>query len=172
MKHIKSRILKSGLVKWKDFEFVQSENFKELTKKAFQLIKNSIIANDFIESFKVWESKGVIYCIDGWHRCLVLQELEKEGYGVPQEFNADFIECKDIKHAAKLVPVYSSLYAKITDDGLYEFMHTFDIDFEELKLQTDIPSINFDKFELSYLKDEEEEKERKKKTCPHCGGEI
>jgi len=151
MEPIKDKIIKSELVDWKRFEFIQSENFKELKKPAYEKLKQSIIKNSFVESFKVWQNGKQLYCLDGYHRCLILKELEADGFDVPEKFRADFIDCKDKKEAAKLVAIYSSIYAKITKDGLYEFIHTTDVGIETLKLESDIPGIDMNAFELGYF---------------------
>jgi DNA modification methylase len=104
-----------------------------------------------IEFFKVWENNNELFCLDGYHRCLVLKQLEKDGYKIPEKFNADFMECKNKKHAAKLVGIYSSIYARVTEQGLYQFIHDHDLDFAEFKQETDIPDIDIDKFEASYF---------------------
>ncbi|MEM9981622.1 MAG: hypothetical protein AAF734_03930 [Bacteroidota bacterium] len=84
-KLIKDRILKTIPFNWKEFSFIQSESFKELSPKEKKKLKESIIQNDFVESFKAWGDveNEIVYCLDGYHRCQVLKELEEEGYKVP-----------------------------------------------------------------------------------------
>lgn len=162
VKEIKSRILKSKPVEWKKFEFLQTESFKELSKEAYQKIKESILRNGFAESFKVWQNGRKLYCLDGYHRCKVLSDLEREGVRVPAKFHADFLACKNQKEAAKLVLIYSSIYAHITDEGLYEFQHTFDLNFEEIKFEIDLPDFDLDKFAEGWLNDEQNEADAKR----------
>jgi hypothetical protein len=183
MKRIDNKILKSERVKWKDFKFIQNKNFKELTSEAFLKIKNSIMKNGFVESFKVWDNNGEIYCLDGYHRCLALEDFEKFGFNVPEQFNADFIECKNMKDAARLVGIYSSIYANVTDQGLYEFMHQYGLTSDDIRLEMDIPGIDMEKFEMNYFADDQEqEQEQDQETdvehvefdvkltrCPSCG---
>ena len=151
---IEDKIIKTGKVNWRRFEFLQKESFKEITKKQMAKLKASILNNDFIETFKVWQSDGKVYCLDGYHRCLALSELAAEGYQVPEEFTANFIQCKDMKDAAKKVLVYSSIYASVTDEGLYEFSHDFNLNFEEIKFEIDIPRLDLERYEKGYVKDE------------------
>ncbi|KAB2819050.1 MAG: hypothetical protein F9K51_08800, partial [Candidatus Dadabacteria bacterium] len=114
---IEDKIIRTGKVNWRRFEFLQKESFKEISKKQMDKLKASILSNDFIETFKCWQSEGKVYCLDGYHRCLALSELAAEGYQVPDEFTANFVQCKDMKDAAKKVLVYSSIYASVTDEG-------------------------------------------------------
>ena len=94
IKQIKDRVIKSELVKWKTFEFIQSEKFKHLSREAHDKLKNSIIDNNFVQTFKVWEHKGKLFCLDGFHRCSMFNELIEEGYSVPERFRAEFIGWK------------------------------------------------------------------------------
>lgn len=149
---IKNRVIKTEKVYWKSIKQLQQSNFKELSSKLYKKLKQSLLKNDFIQTFYVWEDKdGQIYILDGVHRIKVLQELEREGYLVPATFPAIFIDCKDRKEAAKLVLVYSSAYAKITDEGLYEFLTLEGLDFGELKTEIEIPSINMKNFEIGFI---------------------
>lgn len=148
MKAIQSRILRSGAVDWRTFEFLQPDGFKELTETGYARLRESVLRNGFVESFKVWQppkSKKVL-CLDGYHRCKVLAALEVEGYAVPQTFPADFLDCKTRKEAAKLVLVYSSIYASITDEGLYAFQNLHELDLASIAAEIDLPDIDIEKF--------------------------
>jgi len=158
MNEIKSKILKTENVNWKKLKPIQPENFKELPAESYKKLKNSLIKNQFIAPFAVWQDKdGAIYTIDGIHRQRILNELEKDGFDVHEALPANFIECKNRKEAAKLLLVYSSAYAKTTQEGLTDFLDLEGLDFQELKAEIDIPTIDLDKFEIS-LKDVDEEK--------------
>ena len=152
---ITNRILKTENVKWKELLPIQGKNFKELNEASYLKLKHSIKANSFIAPFAVWQAKdGKIYTLDGVHRCRVLLDLENEGVVIPVTLPANFIDAKDRKEAAKLLLVYSSAYAKVTDEGLYEFLNIEGLDFDELKLEIDISDLDLDKFEDGYMKNE------------------
>lgn len=153
-RQIEDKIVRTGKVNWRQFKFLQKESFKEISKKQMDKLKASILSNDFIETFKCWQSGGKVYCLDGYHRCLALSELAAEGYQVPDEFTANFIQCKDMKDAAKKVLIYSSIYASVTDEGLYEFSHDFNLNFEEIKFEIDIPKLDLDRYEAGYVRDD------------------
>lgn len=152
---IKDKIIKTKKFNWKKFEFIQQENFKDLTETAFERLKNSIVKNGFVETFKAWEDPGSkkVYCLDGYHRCVVFKELEKEGLSVPALFTTNFIECKNKQEAGKLVLTYSSIYAKITEEGLYEFINLNKIDLQSFKDELFIPEFNLEYFNKGYLED-------------------
>lgn len=155
--NIKNRIIKSELVKWKEFDFIQSEGFKNLSKEAYGKLKNSIIKNNFVESFKVWQSGKKLYCLDGFHRCQVLRALELEGYKIPDKFRADFLDCKSRKEASRLVLIYSSIYAQITEAGFLQYLKENELSFDEVKEVIDIPDFNLEYFELKNFTDEVKE---------------
>ena len=55
---------------------------------------------------------------------------------------ATFVDCADIKEAAELALVYSSNYAKITQQGLLEFVKNFDLDFPDMANLLNIPEFD------------------------------
>lgn len=150
---IQNRIIKSEDVEWKKLKFIQADNFKELTKEAYEKLKNSILTNQFVESFKVWQNGNNLYCLDGFHRIKVLKELLKEGDYIPGRLRADFIECKTRKDAAKLVLIYSSIYAKISEEGLYEYLNKNFLDLNTLELEISIPEVNIEEFKAGFYED-------------------
>lgn len=153
---IKNKILTIELVNWNGLKPLQPAGFKEMTKKNFAKLKESIVKNNFAMPFTVWKNGDEIFIIDGTHRYKALQELKKEGYKIPEKLPAVFIDCKDRKEASKLVILYSSIYATVTDDGLYEFMNLENFTFDELNKEFSIPEIDFEKFNSEYFLDEDE----------------
>ena len=134
---------------------MQPDNFKEISKETAEKLKRSIANNNFVESFKVWQDGRHLYCLDGFHRCKALEQLENEGYKVPTLMPTVFLRCKNKKEAGKLVLIYSSIYAHVFDEGLYEHLHTYDLDFDELKLEIDLPNLDLDMFDKGWMKDEQ-----------------
>jgi len=151
-KQIKASIIKSGFINWKGLEFLQDESFKSTDVNRLEKLKRSIKQHGFIQPFFVWEDKkGKVWCIDGFHRKVDLELLQKEGYHIPDKLPAVYIDCKNKKDAAKKVLLYSSQYSGITDEGLYKFSHNFGIDFNDIKLEIDIPSLDLDMYEAGYV---------------------
>jgi DNA modification methylase len=158
---IESKVLKQGPVLWHDLEFIQEPDFKELSKKDYEKLKQSILQQGFIDPLKVWHDKksGTLYCLDGKHRQLVLQQLEKDGVEISGKLPAIFINCRDRNHAAQLVLVYSSIYAKITEESLYKFFDVERLKFDDMKLQISIPEIGMERFERGWMTDKPVEDE-------------
>ena len=146
-KTIQSRILGTELISWRDLEFIQQDNFKEWINNGDKKLLESIVKYQFIDPFKVWQHEGVNYCLDGRHRFLDLQKANDSGYSIPELLPATFINCSTKKEAAELVLVYSSHYAKITQQGLLDFVNNFDLDFPDLQNMMNIPDFDNIAFE-------------------------
>ncbi len=148
---IKSKVIKTEPIHWKELVFLQDKNFKELPEEAKEKLKQSVISNDFSQPFYVWQSKGgIIYCLDGKHRTLILESLIEDGVQVPDMLPATFIRCRNKTEAAELVLQYSSIYARITQEGLHDFLSAFQLDFEGALSKIDIPEFSLPRFEQKY----------------------
>lgn len=138
---IKSRIIKTTLVKWRELEFLQPDNFKEWNERGDIKLTNSLLKYQFVDPFKVWEHNGKLYCLDGRHRFLDLEAILNgpEFQKVPELLPATFIDCSNMQEAAELVLVYSSAYARITEKGLEDFTANFNLDLPELQNLISLP---------------------------------
>lgn len=139
---INSRIIKLEPVKWLELQFIQQDDFKEWLPNGDKKLIESLLKYQFADPFKVWQHNGINYCLDGRHRFLDLMSVAESGYEVPQMLPATFIDCKDMKEAAELVLVYSSAYAKITQQGLLDFVKNFDLDFPDMQAIMNIPEFD------------------------------
>ena len=84
MKEIKSIIIKTIEIPWKDMNWLQPRNFKKAERINLEKLKNSLITNGFSLPFNVWEdNKGKIWILDGHHREKVMKELLVEGVIIP-----------------------------------------------------------------------------------------
>ncbi len=149
---ITSRIIKTEQINWRELQFIQADNFKEFPAEEKHRLKASIIGNNFVEPFKIWEDEttSIRWCLDGKHRTLLLEELIKEGVNVPYLLPATFISCENKKEASKLVLIYSSIYAKITQEGMNDFLKMNDINLEEMKGQMNLPEFSLPRFEQKF----------------------
>ena len=148
---IENRILKTEAIAWRNLQFLQPTGFKDLPQKAHDKLKASLLNNSFAQPFFVWQDNDIIWCLDGFHRRKVMAELEAEGHKIPELLPAVFVECADKAAASKLVLLYSSIYARVSEDGLNEFLKLADLDFEALKMEIDLPDISLPKFESQFL---------------------
>lgn len=144
---LQSRILKTDLINWKDLQFIQQDDFKEWVLNGDQKLHDSLLRYQFIDPFKVWEHEGVIYCLDGKHRYTDLLKIEAAGNTVLEKLPATFIDCRDKKEAAELVLVYSSRYARITEQGFADFIQMYELNPDEFKIAIDLPDFDALEFE-------------------------
>jgi DNA modification methylase len=147
---INSRIIKTELIKWRDLEFIQQENFKEWIGNGDTKLIQSILKYQFVDAFKVWEHENKLYCLDGKHRFLDLIKVSELGHNVPEELPATFIDCENIESAAELVLVYSSAYAKITQQGMFDFVSKFNLDLPAMNETINIEGFSMTRFEQKF----------------------
>jgi DNA modification methylase len=141
---LSSRVLVTKPINWRELQFIQNDDFKNWSPEAKLRLKTSVISNNFTQPFYVWQEPQTenIFCLDGKHRTIILEELSQEGHDIPEKLPATFIFCKDKTEAAKLVLIYSSIYAKITEQGLFDFVTMYELDYERMKMEIDLPSLD------------------------------
>jgi hypothetical protein len=144
MTEITSKILKFGMVEWQTMQFIQIIDFKIWTEKGAKKLNESLLKFQFADPFKVWESDGIIYCLDGKHRVDKLKEFKLSGNSVPKELPAVFIDCKSKQEASELVLIYSSYYAKITTEKMVDFVKLYELNFDEIKQIAELPGLDLD----------------------------
>lgn len=147
---INSRIIKTELIKWRELQFIQQPDFKEWVNNGDTKLIESILKYQFIAPFMVWENDSVLFCLDGFHRTLDLDAVSKMGTDVPELLPATFVDCQSMEEAAELVLVYSSAYAKITQQGLFDFVSKFNLDLPTLKSTINIPEFSMERFEQKF----------------------
>jgi len=158
MAEIHSRILRTELIRWREVQWLQG-SLKSISKPAFARLKRSLLANSFIQPFNIYQENGATWILDGHHRKLAMEELEKEGHTIPDSLPANIIDCTDLREARKLVLLYASIYAQADEESLYEFIHVGGLDFDELKMQIDLPEISLSQFEAGWMTNEAVEDE-------------
>lgn len=152
MKNVSSRILRYGNVVWREAIWVQG-NLKGITSVALNCLKRSILDQKIIRPFYVWENKKRTYILDGHHLKLALEQLAEEGVKIPDSLPAVYLHCVSLDAAKELVLLYSSQYAKVTKEGIVDFLKGVEIDPCQLKMQISIPQISlFSKKEEKELK--------------------
>ena len=161
---LKSRIKKQGQVAWRNLDWLQNDDLKTLSTSDFEKLRTSFVNNDFLQPFFLWTDKnGKDWILDGKHRKLTMEDLETNGYTdtdgkhhdvkIPDKLPAVWIECANKKEAARAVLVFSSRYAKTTNQGVYEFINKFNLKLPDLKQTVDLPDVNWPKFEANFFND-------------------
>ncbi len=160
VQRVRSRVLKTEPINWRTARWLQNESLKDIDQASMDKLKVSMVKNNFVMPFNVWqEDESTIWILDGHHRQKALDDIIKNGVlidgqvkfiEVPELLPATFIDCADKKEAAKLVLIYSSIYAKIQNAGLDEFLKMHQIEFEEVKLEIDLPDFSMPRFEQKF----------------------
>ena len=126
-------------------------NLKELRSDEFEKLKRSILKYGFSFPVFVWKNN----ILDGHQRIYVTAELVKEGYAIG-DIPAVEIDAKDETEAAEKLLMLNSRYAKITEDGLYEFLNARDVNIENMFGDLDLPEIDMNRFLTGYIVDDKE----------------
>ena len=143
-------------------------NLKDLTKENYTKLKKQILKNGFSFPFHIWKDGKMMRCIDGHQRIRTLKAMRDEGYYIPK-LPVDYIDAKDEKHAKELILANISEYGNMTQQGLYEFIETAEIDFKDLVDDYRLPEIDTDSFIDEFYKElEDEDKEEKEDTVPEA----
>lgn len=141
-----------------DFTPLQG-NLKTKTKEQLQKLKNQIIKYGF--SFPVFVCKvaGTNFTMDGHGRDIISVDLKDEGYKfkrpdgvVGYDLPVVYVFAKSKTEAKEKLLALNSSYGKITEEGLFEFLNekNFELKFNEIKLNLELPELNLRKFEQEY----------------------
>jgi hypothetical protein len=125
---------------------------KELQRDEYDKLKASIEAEGFFEPVEIWtDEAGKHWIIDGHQRLFV---CEKEGWELGDDIPTRPMPADDREHAARRLLALNSRFGRMTGQGLYEFMHSFEIDPSELD-KFSLSDIDMDSFKLEFFEDNE-----------------
>jgi hypothetical protein len=153
MKQIQIRCKGTSALSLDSFQNFQG-NLKELREPEYKKLRRSIEKYGFRFPIFVWGNM----ILDGHQRILVLKKMISDGWSI-DPLPVIEIEAENEKEAKHLLLLISSRYGHITDDGLYEFIMTSELNFDELKEEIDLPEIDFKQFEQSYFSEEPKDAE-------------
>jgi hypothetical protein len=153
----------------------QPDSLKSMTKESFEKLKESILLNNFVTSFYVWDDGESLWIIDGHHRKYALEDLKSSGVIIPDKFLCVFLRFQDEKQAAQALLTYASNHAKLHPEGFMEYCAEYNLNLKMLEQTLEIPGINIEKLDSDMLSQEPEEtKESDSKLikCPNCNKEF
>ena len=145
MKTISNRIVKTALISWKDLKWFHTD-LKKLSRESFEKLKQSLVSNNFVQPFNVWQLGRTVLILDGQYRMKAMKALEDEGYEIPELLPANFVQCKNRTDAARMVLLYSSIYANITESGLDSFAQVNNLDIAAMSLELSLPDFKLDEY--------------------------
>ncbi len=168
----------SGVIpidKLKDFQ----GNLKTLERDEFEKLKRSILKHGFSFPVFVWKN----FLLDGHQRLFTVRELLKQGYTIA-DIPIVEVQAQDKAEAAEKLLRLNSHHAKITEDGLYEFLNEMSVDISGLVDDLTLPDIDMDRFLDGWVEDgkpitltDDQQQENNSQdtgfvTCPKCGFEV
>jgi DNA modification methylase len=122
---------------------------KSLSKDNYLKLKTQMLAEGFSFPIFVWQHEGSNFIIDGHQRLNTLTKMREEGYKVPPIPIAS-VKAPTYKAAKKKVLAAASVYGRVDEQGLYEFLNNAAIDIDELVEKFDLPHIDMEKFQAGY----------------------
>ncbi len=173
MTGLASRVLGTREIDWRAAKWLQNDDLKDITDDALDRLALSLYTNDFVMPFHVWEDGDTIWILDGHHRQKALKHLETHGVLIgeerkevtlPEKLPATFINCQNSGEAAKLVLIYSSIYAKIQQEGLHNFLELHGLELGEFKEELDLPEFSMPRFEQKFEPLDEDLEEEEPET--------
>jgi len=142
-KAIINKVHGTALIPWQKLKTFEFNDLKEGLNRDVSKLKNSIVNDGFNFPFYLWKNHN--YVIDGNGRNIALNELENEGYLIP-ELPVVEIEANTKQHAKKLVLLASSSYGKVTQESYDLFIEDIDLELEDIELK--IENIDFNNTEI------------------------
>lgn len=122
---------------------------KTLSKENYLKLKAELLAEGFSFPVFVWAHEGSNYIIDGHQRVNTLLKMRDEGYKIPPIPVAS-VKAPTYKSAKKKVLAAASVYGRVDDQGLYEFLNNAGIEIDEIIEKIDLPYVDLEKFKAGY----------------------
>jgi len=126
-------------------------NLKTLPESELEKLKNSIVKHGFSFPVFVWQDA----ILDGHQRVYALKKLLDEGYTI-DDIPIVEIHAQNKAQAAEKLLILNSHYAKITEDGLYEFLSANELDINDIVSELNLPDFDMENFLSEYIEDQEE----------------
>jgi hypothetical protein len=112
-------------------------NLKDLSETNYKKLKNTIEHRGFSYPVYVWEDKdGLLHLLDGHQRKRV---LETEGWNEPIPYLK--VPAKDLQEAMARLLEITSQYATITQEGIDEFIATYELNEAEVYESTSFDAL-------------------------------
>lgn len=130
------------------------KQLKTLDEKERVKLRRSIEEHGFFMPIFVW--KGTTTVLDGAWRLQVVLTMLEEGYKIKGgKLPVVYVQAKDEKSAKQKILLFTSQYGKVNEKDLFEFIESADLDFDDLKLELELPEIDFNNFESVWFNDHE-----------------
>ena len=129
-KIIKNNVVGGETLAWDILKTYEFNSLKPSDNRDVSKLKNAIVNSGFSFPIYIWNEHR--YVIDGKGRDIALNELEKDGYVIP-DLPVSYIKADNKAQAKRLALQASSQHGQITEESFKEF--TFDLELEPLDLE-------------------------------------
>jgi hypothetical protein len=118
-------------------------NLKTLPKAEHEKLRRAIEKHGFSFPVAAWKRGKSNHIIDGHQRVVTVAKMLKDGYVLAGgKLPVDWIEAKNSKEAKKKVLLAASQYGRYTKESVAMFLEDSALDWDELKLEIDLPALN------------------------------
>lgn len=138
----------ADVVSYKQLKPFQGE-LKSLSGANYMRFRDNILLDGITAPSFVWKHDGALFTLDGHQRNRVYEQMEKDGYVIPP-IPIDYVEADSIQQAKRILLSMASQYGTIEKQGLYEFMTSAELGFDDLDRFV-LPQINLDEFKDEYF---------------------
>lgn len=144
---------KTGYEEYLENLQVLQGDLKDLSAENYEKLKKEILTEGFDAPFFTWEEKpGLIWILDGTQRHRVLTKMSAEKYLIPFLPIVPIL-AETMAEAKRKLLGYASQYGSVTSQGLYEFMSTAEIPFDEMDARFRFPEIKNEEFKDEFYAD-------------------
>jgi hypothetical protein len=127
-------------------------DLKTLSKKNYNRLKKEILETGIGFPFRIWRHDSKAFIIGGHQTKRTLVQMREEGYDIPR-VPVSFVEARDYTEAKRRVLQDVAQYGQIDRQGLYEFIHDSEIDFEMVEANYELPNLDMESFKFEFFKE-------------------
>lgn len=129
-------------------------DLKTLDKERYERLRASILKEGVCFTKHIWLNDGKYFLIDGHQTISVLKQMvETEGFKV-DNIPVSLVHADSFKEAKRKVLAGASVYGRMTEKSIFDFLNDADLDFEDIAAEFDFPDINLDNLADKFFDDE------------------
>lgn len=127
------------------------DDLKELTEDGYQKLREEILKTGFAFPISTWrDAKKKLWIVGGHQRKRTLERLKSEGFKIPK-LPIVFIQAANAKEAKRRVIQDVAQYGKINSQGLYDFMESAKLGYEDIYSSFKLPDFDMEAFETEFF---------------------
>lgn len=126
-------------------ELIPFQNdLKTLDKERYERLRASILKEGICFTKHVWPNEGKYFLIDGHQTIFVVKQMvEAEGFEVGN-IPVSIIHADSFREAKRKVLAGASVYGRMTEKSIFDFLNDADLNFEDIAGEFDFPDIDLD----------------------------